>query len=193
MTVYGDSTQVRLAPAGAVWIAPLGAALPTDVTTAMATVDPSYKELGYLTEDGVTITPNVDTNDINAWQSATPVKTTLTGVGLQVKVAALQVTQNATAEYFFGQAWVNSGGLGKLTMPSTPSLAERTMVIEWIDDEAVPNKYRLLLGRGFLTDRDAMQLQRTEATVLGMTFQVLDNAGTLATILTNNSDLVPAT
>lgn len=190
MTAYGDSTEVRLAPAGRVFIAPSGTVLPTNVTTAMTTVSPLYKELGYLSEDGVALTPNLDSSGVKAWQSAVDVKTTVTGVGLQAKFTMIQITQETTAEYFFGSAWINSGGVGKLIISSTPSLAERVMVVEWNDD--ADNTNRLVCGRGFLTDRDAMNLQRTEATALGVTFQCLDNAGTLAFVLSNDPDLIPA-
>lgn len=187
---YGDSTKVRLAPAGRVSIAPAGTAMPA---TVAATLNAAFKELGYLNEEGVSITPSIDTNAIRAWQSAVPIKTTLTSVGMQAKFTMMQITQDTTAEYFFGSVWSNSLGNGLLTISSNPNLGERAMVIEWNDDKAVPNTYRLCIPRGFITDHDAMQLQRTEATALGVTFEFLDSNGEVAHILTNNADLVPAT
>lgn len=191
MTTYGDSTQVHLAPNGRIWIAASGTVLPTNVTTAMGTVSPNYKELGYVSDAGVSVTPGYDTNGIKAWQTAVDVKTVLTGVSLNCKFSALQVTQDATANYFFGGAWANSGGIGKLDFNSAPNLAERVLVIEWSDDASYA--YRLCFGRGVLTDRDAMTLVRTEATAFGVTFEALDNSGSLGNLLSNNPALIPAT
>lgn len=185
-----DSTQIRLAPNGHIWVAAFGAALPVDVSVAMATVDPTYKELGYLDENGVVVTPALTSSGVKAWQSAVDVKTIVTDLSLMVKISMLQVNQDSTAQYFFGNSWVKSGTVGKLNISSAPSLAERTMVIEWTDDRA--NTNRFVMGRGFITDRDAMSLQRTSATALGVTFQCLDNNGTLAYLLSSDPDLIPA-
>lgn len=180
-----DSTQIRLAPSGHVYIAPYPTVpLPTDVTTTLAV---AWKELGYLSEDGVAIAPTYDTNGIKAWQSAVNVKTTVSGVGLTAKINMLQVTKDATAEFFFGSSWVAGGPVGRLNVSSNPSLAERSMVVEWTDDLGYINRF--VMGRGFLTDRDSMQLQRTEATAFGITFECLDNAGLTAYWLSNSPTL----
>lgn len=186
-----DSGQVHLAPFGHVYIAPLGTPLPTNVTTPMATVDPDYRELGLLSEDGVSLTPNVDTTEIKAWQVATAVKTVVTGVGLQAKFSMMQVTSDSTAEYFFGGAWTNSGGLGRLGFSSNPPLQERVLVVEWTDEKG--NVSRIVFGRGTIGDRDALQLQRTENLAFGLTFECLDHNGELGFMLTNDPDLIPST
>lgn len=50
--------------AGAVFRAPLGTTLPTDATTAL---DAAFKELGYVSEDGVTNNNTPDSDTIKAW------------------------------------------------------------------------------------------------------------------------------
>lgn len=40
------------------------AALPTDATSEL---DPNFKELGYVSEDGITLSNDADTNSVNAW------------------------------------------------------------------------------------------------------------------------------
>ena len=183
-----DSGNVRLAPSGHIYIADFGTTLPTSTTD---TLDAAFKELGYTSDDGVSVTPSVDTSGIKAWQSAVDVKTVITGVGLDVKFSMIEVTQDSTANYFFGSSWSNSLGEGLLAFSSNPSLAERSVVLDWLDDLGYDT--RLVLDRGIITDRDAMQLQRTQATALGVTFHVLDNSGTLGRIYSANPDLIPAT
>lgn len=49
---------------GAVFVAPAGTALPTNATDALA---PAYKGLGYVSEDGLVNSVEVDTENVNAW------------------------------------------------------------------------------------------------------------------------------
>lgn len=49
---------------GAVYRAPLGTTLPTDATTALAV---AFVDLGYVSEDGVTNSNTIESDDIKAW------------------------------------------------------------------------------------------------------------------------------
>lgn len=180
-----DSGQVRLAPMGHVYTAAVGATLPTDVTTPL---DPAWKELGYLDEDGVAVTPTTDIEDYMAWQSAVSVKQSLTSVGLELKFNLIQINQDTTGLFFFGSDWSVSGGLATMVMSANPALDERGLVIEWTDDAGSTN--RLLLPRGLTTEREDMVINRKELTALGVTFKALEYAGNLATLLSDDPNLL---
>ena len=48
---------------GAIWVAPLGTSLPTNATASLS----SFTCLGYVSEDGVTNSFDIDTTEIKAW------------------------------------------------------------------------------------------------------------------------------
>lgn len=56
------------ATTGAVNIAPIGTALPTDATTALGN---AFAKCGYVSEDGMTISQNYSTVNIKDWSRAT--------------------------------------------------------------------------------------------------------------------------
>lgn len=52
---------------GAIFVAPVGTTLPTDVTTAL---DTAFQNVGYISEDGVVNTNSPDTDTIKEWGGA---------------------------------------------------------------------------------------------------------------------------
>ena len=52
---------------GAVHWAPIGTTLPTDATTAIASVSNAYVDLGYVSEDGLTNNNSPESDTVKAW------------------------------------------------------------------------------------------------------------------------------
>lgn len=179
------SGEVRLAPFGHVYVAEVGAAIPADVDAAFGA---EWTELGYVSEDGVSFTPSVDINDINAWQSKVPVKRSLTGIDFDIKFTLLQTTQKASSLFFFGEDWAVTGSNSKLTVTSNPTLDERALAVEYTDDEG--NLNRIILPRALVTDREDLTLNRSDAVQWGLTFKALDLDGTVIVVDSNNPDLL---
>lgn len=182
-----NANQVRLAPRGKVYVGPTGTVLPTNATMA---IDAGFKELGYIDEQGVSMTPDVGLKDIMMWQSASAVKTTLDTVKFSIKFNMGQVNFTTWGLYFFNTTVVNVFGGASLTIPSDPGSQERAAVIEWTDDEE--DVSRLVIPTAVLDKRDALKLVRKDAQILGVELRVLDTSGTLAYIYSDNPDMVPA-
>jgi len=182
-----DGAQVRLAPDGKVYVGPVGSTLPTNATMA---VNAALSDLGYISEDGVALTPGVDINDVMMWQSAVPVKRTLDTASFEVKFSMGQVNKATWGLYFFNNsAWANNFGQAKLTLLSNPGTQDCALIIEWVDDEA--DQCRLVLPKATLTDRDDLQLTRTDPVLSGVTFSALDFNGVFGYVYSDNPDLVP--
>lgn len=182
------ATNVRTAPSGHIYLGPIGTPEPSNVTTAL---DAALIDLGFATPDGVTLTPNVESEDIMAWQSLSPVLTPLTAMAFEVSFTIMELNQAALSAFFAGSAWENSAGTGRLDISANPGTQERLLVIEWVDN--ITDTYRLVVPRAQMTNREAMNLVRGDSTNVGLTLKALDDDGICAYLLTNNDVLIPAT
>ncbi|MCX5201487.1 hypothetical protein OG897_08480 [Streptomyces sp. NBC_00237] len=195
-----DAKRIRFAPNGSIYIAPApvegasgGTVVPTDLGT-VNTPPAGYKACGYTDESGVTITPSVETQPVNAWQSASPVLYQVTKASFSIKTTLLEFSE-LTTELFFGAQWVEVVGSGntptgifRLDLASTPDLKEISIVVDW---EMSAIRYRAVIPRAMISDRGAIQLQRSEAGKFELTMEALDSKGILGYVLTND-DIIPA-
>ena len=182
-----NSEEVRLAPDGSLYVAPVGSVLPSNATVAL---DAAWEELGYIDEDGVSMTPSVDLSDIMMWQSTTAVKVTLDSTSFEIQFNMGQVNKFTWGLYFFNSNWTNNFGQAKLTLLSNPASQEKGLIVEWRDDEGDQN--RLVLPKAVLTDREDLQLVRNAATLAGVTFKALDYSGVYGYVHSDNPDLLPS-
>lgn len=182
-----NSAEITLAPSGHIWVATTVAAAPTNVTTAMATVDPLWQDLGYATDNGVTINPSLNVKDIFAWQVATPVKVVTTTVGLDVKFELMQWTVEGLNLFLFGSTGVSAAGTFTQTVSSNPSTVYRSMTIEWTNDFNYINRF--YIPNCIVTDHQQIVLKRSDAVMLGLTIRALDSNGTLSKLISNDPHL----
>lgn len=183
-----DSSEVRLAPFGNIYVAPIGTTLPTTATMAL---NVAFEALGYVNEEGVQLSPNVELTDIMAWQSAVPVKTTLDTVSFEITCSFLQTNQTVWEVFFFNESFTNNFGEAAMEISSNPPSQEKALIVEWEDDEE--DQTRLVIPRAVIADREALELIRTGAQEAGVTFRALDNSGVLAYLYSENPDLTPST
>ena len=169
-----DASQVRVASDGKVLVAPVGTLAPADTVAAW---NASFLDLGFASDDGITISPSIDTEDIMGWQSAYPLRRVVTGSGLEISFTCMQANEDTLSLFFNGTA-----AAGTIDMPIAPSVQERTLGIEWSD---AGTTWRLIVPRAVLSDKGEMTLARGEATSMELTFTALPPAtGTaIATVI----------
>lgn len=192
-----DPQKIRFAPHGGIYMAPApdgtanGTKLPDTVGDGV-TAPAGYKAFGYVTEDGVTITPAIQTNPVTVWQSAVPVLYNVQSASFQV-AATLQEVNQLTTELFFGAKWVaveDDQGQPtdnyRLDLSSSPDLTEISLVVDWSQGSIL---YRSVIPRAMVSDRGAIQLQRTNNNQFQLTIDALDYNGSLGYVLTNDNIL----
>lgn len=203
MALNQNADAIRFAPKATIRMAPKG----TDVSPYMSDVmvplpDDVFVPLGYTAEDGIELTPTVETNPVTVHQSATPVKYVVTSASVTLAFTMMQFDENTVPLYFGADFVEQANGTLTLDLASTPDLREQVLIVEWGDFAETPNesdptspatlvsgtKTRLILPRIMLSERNAITLTRTDAQQLGVTVQALDVGGKLGTVLMKSAD-----
>lgn len=177
-----NADNVRVGLNGNIYMAPKGTTAPTDLDTAWAA---GWSDLGFMSEDGVSLEYSTDTEDINAWQSLSPVRKVLTGVDMTLGFTAIELKTKTVTLYFPGSTMTDvSGTVHKLAIPAAPGAAEYAFGLEWVDGTI---KNRLILPRGEVTERGAITVGRSGEVGLEMTVSAYaTSAPELATWLSND-------
>lgn len=176
MAISAD--EVRVAGTGRVYTAPKGTALPTTVDSALPA---DWTDLGYVTTDGVSFTFSRDTEDLAAWQGD-KIRVLSLSEPKMVEFTLMQ-TDAAVLETAFGGGTIETdAGVTTYTPPLRGENVERSMVIEFMDDDIT---YRYAFARVQQEGDVNFVLTREGAVEYPVTFGVLE-ATPAYTIITND-------
>ncbi len=129
----GDPTQIVVAGTGTISIAPFGTTLPA-ITTTHATLDAAFVDLGFTTDDGVTISDAMAVDDINAWQSLYPVRRVITGYSGSVSFDLLQWSKDIFEQVLHGVVTEPTADVVHQFLPTRDGvLPEKSLIIDFID------------------------------------------------------------
>lgn len=165
-----DSDEIRVGGSGRVWVAATNATMPTDAATAMGG---GWADLGYTSEEGVTLTNGLTVTDIPVWQSFYPGRQI---VSARTFIAAFTLRQwnGATLPFAFGGTVEDASGEFTFTPPSPEDIDLRALCVEVADGEVA---YRILIPRGMITADVATTFNRSAAADLPITFSASPSAG----------------
>lgn len=113
-----DATKVSFGKpksSGAVFVAPAGTTIPTNATSSL---DAAFKNLGYISDDGLVNSVNTDTETVNAW-GGDKVLVGQTTFGETFTVNLLETNADALAVYYGSDNVSVSGSDITVTQNST--------------------------------------------------------------------------
>lgn len=128
-----NASKVRVAVTGAVSAGPTGTTAPTDTATAL---NAAFVDLGYISEDGVTMTypGSGDSIAIKAWQNGATVRTLRTP---SEDVPTIQFTmietKKETVELAFGVTVTQTVSEGSFEYDQTDTRTAKALVLDVID------------------------------------------------------------
>lgn len=180
---WNDPSEVPVGSSGQVYVATVGSTAPTAFDSALSAA--TWTGLGYLTTDGFTKATELETGEIEAWQSMEPIRREVTKRGNQYAFALMQWNEN-TLPIAFGGGTIAAAGTGyKYTPPEQDdALIERALVIDANDGTDV---YRFYAPRVTITEGVETTFKRGESAILPITFKALTpaNGGDAYAIFSN--------
>lgn len=165
-----EATHVTVAGNGAVYVAPEGTALPADLVTPLPV---AWEDVGYIGEDGVQFSLSRDQEEINAWQSAEPVRVLVTNEPKTITFELLEFDKTAILLAFRGGSIAGTTPPYTYTPPDPGASDVRAMTIDGFDGT---EHFRFAFPRVSLTGDVEFSLVRTDAVRLPLEFSVLASA-----------------
>jgi hypothetical protein len=169
-----SASEIVVGATGNVRVAPVGTTAPVDVATAWAA---GWIDLGYATEDGVTLSNERTTEDIMAWQALDPVRTVGTARLTTVSFQLMQWNETTVPLAFGGGTVTPTAGPPahyRYDPPADATPDERALGIQWADGTKV---YRLIIPRAVVTESVETNLVKNAAGLLPLTFRALGTDG----------------
>lgn len=156
---------------GGVYKAAVGTTIPTDADTALAN---DFKELGYVSEDGVTKSYSYDTTEVKEWGGRV-VRVLQTEKTVTVQIAAIETENIETIKAVYGADNV-SGTLtnGITVIEKDDELVDGCWVIDMVDLEG--GNERIVIPNGVITDRGDEVYKRDEVVAYDFTITALPDA-----------------
>ena len=174
------------ATTGAILTAPVGTALPT---SAVDTLNVAFKDSGYVTEDGVNVSPTWNTNKLHDWSGAN-VRTMLDSFEGQVSFSLMEMLDEQSVKQVFGASNVtktaaNSTHGTQLNISMGSTLPEElAWVFKMKDGDA---KVLIVIPRGQVSAVDTLAFNRNNSANLPVTLDCLaDSSGKSIYIMTDD-------
>lgn len=155
---------------GGVYTAPPG----TPEPATLSPIPAAYKNLGFIDDDGVSYQlPEDESEDMNVWQLAYPWDIVTVSQTSSVSFNLAQWTQLALQFVYSGGTF--AAGTGSVpdafTPPALTALSESVVLVTLITSAG--NTVALWIPRGKVTEREEMNINRSEMSLLGVKVSVL--------------------
>lgn len=149
---------------GGVWVAPRTATAPTDATTALSS---DFKCLGYVSEDGLANSNELDTSEIKAW-GGNIVFRSLNGMDDTFSFALIESKNAETLKAVYGSNNVTVDGSGNTTVNV---IAEDPEELIWVFEIVLRGgtAKRIVVPDGAVTAREEISYNDSDAIAYGIT------------------------
>jgi len=177
-----DAAETFIAGDGHIYLAPFGTAMPTAIDSVL---NAAFKDVGYLTSDGFRMTPSLDTFDLDAWQSDSPIRSNITRRNLLLSLDFLQGNTENLPTYFGGGEFVGT----VYSPPDGAEINEQSMVADVFDGD---RQWRFWFPKVTLAAQREVAFVRSAAAQWGVDLKVLKVAGTDLFNFDRDDDEFPA-
>lgn len=138
--------NVTVAITGGARYSPVGTTAPTTPTAAYAA---GWLEMGYISEDGITESGNVETTEIKAWQNGTTVRKVISAYDLVFKLTVITKDKDIWALWYPGSTIATAAGVTTTTVKA-PTSDPKAFGFDVVDGA---KHERILVPKGEVTSR----------------------------------------
>lgn len=185
-----DTDNAVVALGSKVLVAPKATAKPADLT---ASWNAAFKDLGAVSENGMTITPNRDIDKKTVWQSKGISKVIVKSQEFTTKLELVEWNADTFPLFYGGGAWAaieDSDGQFRFDVSSDPGTDERSFGFEWTVDTYT---FRLVIPRAQVSAVGDAKLVNNDWTPVELTIEGLATSGSpIAYFLTDFPGVDPA-
>lgn len=128
---------------------------------AAPTIPAEFKDVGFLSSDGLTFARNTDYSEVKAWQKSTVVRKSLTSADLTLQFTMIE-TRPEALELFFGVAGTKGGTAPAeyLELRETAPTPKRwAIALDVIDGDGI---YRCIVPNAEVTEQGEVQINENE-------------------------------
>lgn len=182
-----DATELVVAGSGAIYRAPAGTTMPSDIDNAP---DPGagWVNLGYTSETGVKFTLSRNVNEVMGWQSYYPLRVVVTDIPTEIEAELLQWNNDTVTTAMGGGTFDTQGGGVRYTPPVESYVDEFALVV---DGEDGGKKYRFWFDRVMVSDTVEFSFVRSNPVTLPVKVKVLEaTAGGEAWLFDTDDDSI---
>ena len=165
-----NEEAVRVGVTGTVWVAPVGTALPDDVTTPL---NAAFESVGYISEDALVEALSITQELLRAWQRPIGLRTLTTEVAWTFQFGMLETSPLVLDLYYGGAETTVDTGVAATAIKAWPTSSRKAMVIE-IEDGDVITRYAIPVVE--IGEREEVNHTNTEGTIWGVTVNVMGSS-----------------
>lgn len=157
-------TQGKPKTIGAIYCAPVGTPLPTDAVSAL---DAAFKNVGYISSDGLTNSQSRDSSGVNAW-GGDRVLNLMSSKTDEFKFAMMETMNTVPLGVFYGQDNVTGTLETGITVKSN---TQQLPSLSWVIDMVLKNNAlkRIVIPSASVTDTGDITYKDDDATVFDTT------------------------
>ena len=144
MAVNSSLARIFGSDSDAIYLAPLGTPLPTDIDSPL---DPAYEDIGWLHSDGITETFTGSKSEIRGHQGQKVVRTRIETPGTTIAFHALESKAQTKGLRYDEKQVTVTGGVRKVRRGAGQKVQARVAVVDVFDADDVTVKERHVIER----------------------------------------------
>lgn len=182
MAVNSAAARIFGSDKDAVYIGDLGATMPTGLANPGA----AFTDAGWLSDDGITLSPDDSVDKIRGFQGGGVVRTVMKESGKSFKFTCLESTALTLGLQHNITKSTTTSGVATITATAASKIENRAFIIDLFDADDSSIQYRYLIPNGEIGERADVSFTHSEVTGYEFTVEIIGDY----TIITNDPNYV---